>query len=52
MRSPDGAWVEKSRWDNLTQAQREKFLPLCPETLSGEDVLPAFILNMSKIWAK
>lgn len=105
-RSPDVSWVEKSRWDALTQEQKEKFIPLCPDfvieimspndslkktqkkmqeyrengcrlgwllnrkqqeveiyrpgqdmevlklpqTLSGENVLPGFVLNMQKIW--
>lgn len=30
-RSPDLAWVEKSRWQVLTPEQREKFVPLCPD---------------------
>ncbi|MEB3311838.1 MAG: Uma2 family endonuclease [Snowella sp.] len=30
-RSPDVAWIEKSRWQALTPEQREKFLPLCPD---------------------
>ncbi len=30
MRSPDAAWVERSRLGSLPRAQREKFLPLCP----------------------
>ncbi|MBT9315970.1 Uma2 family endonuclease [Leptothoe spongobia] len=30
-RSPDAAWVKRSRWDALTPAQREKFVPLCPD---------------------
>jgi Uma2 family endonuclease len=30
-RSPDVAWVEKSRWDALTPDQRRKFPPLCPD---------------------
>jgi Uma2 family endonuclease len=30
-RSPDVAWVEKSRWDALTIAEKEKFLPLAPD---------------------
>lgn len=105
-RSPDVSWVEKSRWDALTNEQKERFIPLCPdfvieimspsdnlkklqnkmleylengcrlgwlinrkkqeveiyrfgkevevlklpETISGEDVLPGFLLNMQKIW--
>jgi Uma2 family endonuclease len=31
IRSPDVAWVERSRWEALTPEQREKFLPLCPD---------------------
>ena len=105
-RSPDVSWVEKSRWEALTPAEKEKFIPLCPDfviellspsdslkntqekmieyiengcrlgwlinrkkqeveiyrpgkdveilqfplTLSGESVLPGFVLNLQKIW--
>jgi Uma2 family endonuclease len=31
IRSPDAAWVKRDRWDALTQEQREKFAPLCPD---------------------
>lgn len=30
-RSPDGAWVRRSRLAALTPEQKEKFLPLCPD---------------------
>jgi Uma2 family endonuclease len=30
-RSPDLAWVKRSRWEVLTQQQREEFPPLCPD---------------------
>lgn len=30
-RSPDASWVLKERWEALTQQQRQKFLPLCPD---------------------
>ncbi len=30
-RSPDAAWVEKSRWEALTAEERERFIPLCPD---------------------
>ena len=30
-RSPDLAWVKRSRWEALTQQQREQFPPLCPD---------------------
>jgi Uma2 family endonuclease len=43
-RSPDVSWVKKSRWEDLTPEQREKFLPLCPdfvvEIMSPSDSLP------------
>ncbi|MBD1895059.1 Uma2 family endonuclease [Coleofasciculus sp. FACHB-129] len=42
-RSPDAAWVKLERWDALTQQQREKFPPICPdfvvELLSPSDSL-------------
>jgi Uma2 family endonuclease len=31
MRGPDAAWVSRGRWNSLTPAAREKFLPFCPE---------------------
>ncbi|NEQ95833.1 MAG: Uma2 family endonuclease [Cyanothece sp. SIO2G6] len=30
-RSPDIAWVERSRWDALTPEQQRKFPPICPD---------------------
>jgi Uma2 family endonuclease len=30
-RAPDLAWVRKPRWDALTEAERRKFPPLCPD---------------------
>ena len=30
-RSPDAAWVERSRLRSLAPEQKEKFLPLCPD---------------------
>ncbi|MBD1935865.1 Uma2 family endonuclease [Microcoleus sp. FACHB-68] len=105
-RSPDASWVSIKRWEALTQEERKKFLPLCPDfaielvsetddveetrkkmqeyisnglrlgwlinpkirqveiyrpnqevevlespaTLSGEDVLPAFILDLQAVF--
>ncbi|NEP00509.1 MAG: Uma2 family endonuclease [Symploca sp. SIO2E9] len=105
-RSPDASWVKIERWNALTQAQKERFAPLCPDfvvelispsdstektrakmreymdndarlgwlinrqqqqveifrpnreievlqspqTLSGEDVLPGFVLDLATIW--
>lgn len=31
IRSPNVAWIERSRWENLTAEQRQKFAPLCPD---------------------
>src|SRR6185369_227819 len=31
MRSPDAAWVERSRTVALSEEQKEIFLPLCPD---------------------
>ena len=43
IRSPDVAWLEKSRWQRLTKTQQQKFIPLCPnfviELLSPTDIL-------------
>ncbi|MGC4003041.1 MAG: Uma2 family endonuclease [Pirellulales bacterium] len=30
-RSPDASWVELSRWTALTQDQRDRFPPFCPD---------------------
>lgn len=44
MRSPDAAWVARSRLTVLAEAQKERFLPLCPgfviELTSPSDRLP------------
>jgi Uma2 family endonuclease len=43
IRSPDAAWVEKSRWEVLNREEQEKFPPLCPdfivELMSASDDL-------------
>jgi Uma2 family endonuclease len=105
-RSPDAAWIERNRWNSLTEEQQERFAPICPDvivelmspndalantqakmreylangarlgwlidrqtrqveiyrphqpvevlenptSLSGEDVLPEFVLQMASIW--
>jgi Uma2 family endonuclease len=44
-RAPDVAWVRRSCWDALTEAQRRKFPPVCPdfviELRSPSDLLGA-----------
>jgi Uma2 family endonuclease len=106
VRSPNTSWLKRDRWDDLTQEEKEKFAPVCPDfvvelcsdtdclkrlqdkmqeylengarlgwlinfetkkvevyrqiqevevlenpsTLSGEDVLPEFVMNLESIW--
>jgi Uma2 family endonuclease len=42
-RSPDAAWIKLSRWNALTEEEKEKFPPICPdfviELLSPSDSL-------------
>lgn len=30
-RSPDGSWLSRERWNALSQEERAKFVPLCPD---------------------
>lgn len=50
VRSPDGAWVARWRYDALTEAQKDRFLPLCPEFIielkSPSDYLPSLQQKM------
>ncbi len=50
VRSPDGAWVARWRYDALTEAQKDRFLPLCPEFVielkSPSDYLPSLQQKM------
>ncbi|MCX5984762.1 MAG: Uma2 family endonuclease [Nostocales cyanobacterium LacPavin_0920_SED1_MAG_38_18] len=106
IRSPNAAWVKLERWNNLTDEEKQKFPPICPDfviellfssdslkttqekmkeyidngvrlgilinrksrqveiyipgkevevlkspaTVSGEDVLKGFVLNLGMIW--
>jgi len=44
MRSPDAAWVRASRWDALSEEEKDRFSPICPEFVvelrSESDKLP------------
>jgi Uma2 family endonuclease len=31
MLSPDAAWIERRRWDALSDRDQERFVPLCPD---------------------
>lgn len=52
MRSPDAAWVERSRWQALEPEQRRKFVPLAPdfvlELRSPSDRLPDLRAKMEE----
>ena len=51
-RSPDVAWVRRSRWGALTDEEQEEFPPLCPdfvvELLSHSDRLSTLQLKMQE----
>ena len=51
-RSPDAAWVRRSRLTGLTREQKQKFLPLCPdfavELRSPTDNLQAVLAKMQE----
>lgn len=31
VRSPNASWLKREKWDALTQEQKEKFAPVCPD---------------------
>jgi Uma2 family endonuclease len=31
IRSPDGSWVKRERWDRLTKEEKQSFAPICPD---------------------
>ena len=54
VRSPDAAWVRRDHWDSLTEAQKTKFPPLCPdfviELRSESDSLNEVIKKITDEW--
>lgn len=54
-RSPDVAWVERTRWDALTPEEQDTFPPLCPdfviELRSKTDTLPKLQAKMQEYLA-
>ena len=30
-RSPDASWVRREKWDSLSESQKERFAPICPD---------------------
>ena len=53
-RSPDVAWISNERWDALTDAEQEKFPPVCPdfiiELVSPSDSLNSTKKKMQDVW--
>lgn len=51
-RSPDASWVKRSRLENLSDEEKQKFLPLCPdfviELRSTTDRLPDLQAKMAE----
>ena len=50
IREPDGSWIKRERWDSLTEQQKQKFAPFCPdfvvEIRSPSDTLTQLYLKM------
>lgn len=53
-RSPDVAWINRDRWDALTDGEQEKFPPVCPdfviEPVSPSDSLNTAKKKMQEVW--
>ena len=51
-RSPDGSWLQLTRWNKLTKAEQKKFSPICPdfviELRSESDRLPPLKAKMEE----
>lgn len=43
IKSPDASWLSLNRWDQLSEKKRGNF------RLSGEDILPGFILELREL---
>jgi Uma2 family endonuclease len=53
--SPDASWVESRRWARLTDEQREKFPPLCPDVvfeLTSPSDVPRVISDKLEMYLK
>ena len=52
IRSPDASWVRRDAWDALSEAEQERFAPLCPdfviELRSNSDPLKALKQKMQE----
>lgn len=52
IRSPDASWMRRERWDSLSEEQKKRFAPICPdfvaELRSRTDRLPVLFDKMSE----
>ncbi len=52
IRSPDASWARRERWDFLSQREKERFAPICPdfvmELRSRTDRLPVLFDKMAE----
>ena len=52
IRSPDASWIRRERWDSLTQQQKDRFAPICPDFVaqlrSRTDSLPVLLRKMEE----
>ncbi|MEM9324995.1 MAG: Uma2 family endonuclease [Bacteroidota bacterium] len=52
VRSPDSAWIEKSRWEKLTREEQDRFAPIVPDFIieirSRTDALETLKDKMSR----
>ena len=52
IRSPDASWITDEKWDSLSEQQKERFCPFCPdfviELRSRTDRLPGLLSKMEE----
>jgi Uma2 family endonuclease len=52
VRSPDASWMRREKWDSVSEQQKKRFAPLCPdfvvELRSPSDRLPVLFNKMSE----
>jgi len=52
IRSPDASWIKREKWDSLSQEQKDRFAPFCPdfvaELRSPSDRLPVLFDKMAE----
>lgn len=55
IREPDAAWIRREKWESLSEQQRERFVPFCPdfvvELRSRTDRLPVLLSKMEEYMA-